>query len=294
MMKRFLSICLFFIFIANSIFAIAPFYKLGDKNAPISEVASEIQEALKNDNFEIIGIYNIGNQANKMVIVFTNSTIKQLALSYSDRGGLAIAQKIGLIHENGKTRVSLLNPQYMFLAYFQDDFSKKANELNVEIDNIKKVFTLLGYTLKPFGGDLRPDDIKEYQYMMGMPEYSDPVKLNSFNSFDEGVKTIRKNLEAKIGETEKVYELVYSDKKVAVFGVGLWAKETGEAHFLSIIGEEQLAAMPYEIILEDTKATMLHGRYRFALYWPELTMSTFTKIMSTPGEVQDALEALTN
>jgi len=37
---------------------------------------------------------------------------------------------------------------------------------------------------------------------------------------------------------------------------------------------------------------MLHGRFRFALHWPELTMKTFTKIMSSPGDVKDALEAL--
>ena len=38
---------------------------------------------------------------------------------------------------------------------------------------------------------------------------------------------------------------------------------------------------------------MLHGRFRFALYWPELTMSTFTKIMSSPGDVEDFMEAIT-
>ena len=50
--------------------------------------------------------------------------------------------------------------------------------------------------------------------------------------------------------------------------------------------------MPYEIILQGNKATMLHGRYRLALHWPELTMGTFMKIMSTPGDTEDTLEAL--
>jgi hypothetical protein len=60
-----------------------------------------------------------------------------------------------------------------------------------------------------------------------------------------------------------------------------------EAKFLPIIGEKHIAAMPYEIILEDKEATMLHGRFRYALYCPELKMGTFTKIMSTPGNVED-------
>lgn len=36
--------------------------------------------------------------------------------------------------------------------------------------------------------------------------------------------------------------------------------------------------MPYEIILQGKEVGMLHGKYRFALYWTELTMGTFMKI----------------
>jgi len=38
---------------------------------------------------------------------------------------------------------------------------------------------------------------------------------------------------------------------------------------------------------------MLHGRFRIALSFPDLTMGTFTKIMSTPGEIEDLLSSLT-
>ena len=64
------------------------------------------------------------------------------------------------------------------------------------------------------------------------------------------------------------------------------------AYFLPKIGEAHVAALPYEIILQGTKATMLHGKYRIALHWPELTMGTFMKIMSTPGDIEDTLEAI--
>ena len=46
-------------------------------------------------------------------------------------------------------------------------------------------------------------------------------------------------------------------------------------------------APPIEYVI-----SMLHGRYRFALHWPELTMGTFTKIMSSPGDVEDAMKTL--
>jgi len=120
-----------------------------------------------------------------------------------------------------------------------------------------------------------------------------PVELNEFSSFEQGVKTIQNNLAAKKGNTVKVYELIFKDKQIAVFGIGLLDPEEGEAAFLPTIGEDHVAAMPYEIILQGDEATMLHGKYRFALLWPELSMGTFMKIVSTPGNVEDFMEELT-
>ena len=141
------------------------------------------------------------------------------------------------------------------------------------------------------GYQISRKDLIKYHYMVGMPHFDDPVKLAEFDSFKQGLTTIRKNLSAK-SNTKKVYEIVDEQNDIAVFGVGLPDKEEGEAHFLPIIGVSHMAAMPYEIILQNKKATMLHGRYRFALHWPELTMRTFTKIMSSPGDVEDAMKAL--
>ncbi|MCK5028911.1 MAG: hypothetical protein KAR57_04700 [Bacteroidales bacterium] len=291
-MKRLLFVFVLSIAFSNSIWSISPFYKLAEKEAPITEVENEIKEALKSANFEILGSYKTANNENFRVIVFTNNKLKEIALSYPERGALAAAQKVSLIHKDGKTSISLLNPTYMFHAYFQEDFEKKESEIKVEIKAVKKVFSEMGFTFTPFGGELSIDDLHDYQYMIGMPEFTDPVKLNSYDNFEEGLKTIRKNLAAKAGNTLKIYELVIPDKKIAVFGIGLLNAEEGEKKFLSIIGEDHLAAMPYEIILQDNKVTMLHGRFRFALYWPELTMGTFTKIMSTPGDVEDFMEVI--
>jgi hypothetical protein len=73
----------------------------------------------------------------------------------------------------------------------------------------------------------------------------------------------------------------------------LWDDETGEAHFLETVGKGHIANLPYEIILQDKTATMLAGRYRIALYWPELSLGTFMKIKSTPGDIEDTLKEIT-
>lgn len=125
-----------------------------------------------------------------------------------------------------------------------------------------------------------------------MPYFNDPVELNEYASFEEGLNTIRENLEANTANTIKVFEQLIDGKEVAVFGVGLRNKETGEAAFLPTIGEGHIANLPYEIILQGRMATMLHGKYRIALYWPELKMGTFMKISSTPGEIEDTMKAV--
>lgn len=125
-----------------------------------------------------------------------------------------------------------------------------------------------------------------------MPYFTDPVELREFTSFEEGVKTIERNLNSEKGGTKLVYNLTFSNEKVAVFGIGFLDEEKGEKQFLPIIGETHLAALPYEIILQGKTATMLHGRYRIALHWPELTMGTFMKIRNTPGDIKDAFKGL--
>lgn len=291
-MKRLLIVTALLMIISGSLSAISPYFKLAEKEGSLESLETTITEALKTSNYEILGSYNVANNDNFKVIVFTNSNLKNLALSYSDRGALAAAQKVGLIHKDGKTTISLLNPEYMFHAYFQKEFDKKGTALTAETEAIKSVFKRLGYSFTPFGGDEEIKDLQDYQYMISMPDFTDPVELNTYSNFEEGLKTIRKNLEAKKGNTVKVYELVSEDKNVAVFGVGLLDPTEGEKKFLSIIGEDHLANMPYEIILQDNEVTMLHGRFRLALYWPELTMGTFTKIMSTPGNIEGFMEAI--
>ncbi len=60
------------------------------------------------------------------------------------------------------------------------------------------------------------------------------------------------------------------------------------------IGTNKLTAfLPYELLVLNDKAYMLHGRFRIALSFPDLTMGTFMKIVSTPGNIEDMLESVT-
>jgi hypothetical protein len=270
----------------------SPYYKVAVKSGNIAEVAKTYQSLVENEGYNIIGNYHPEGKESLYVVCFTNDRLKDLSIRFKDRGALGAVLRMGFVEKDGKTTVSIVNPYYMFYAYWGSQMGNNEKDVNNMAEDILKVFRNEG-VLSAFGGSLEKEDLPEYHYKIMMPYFDDPDELKEFDSFEDGLAVIRKNLAAEKGNTLKVYELVFPGKKIAVFGVGLLDKETGEANFLPIIGEDHIAAMPYEIILQGKEATSLAGKYRFALYWPKLTMSEFMKIMSTPGDVEDTMEGLT-
>ena len=271
---------------------LSPYIKVGELTESIQSAYDKVISNLEGDNFTILGTYNPSNKSSLKVVVFTRSDIKNKVVQVADRGALAAAFKVGLVKLDGKVVVSYTNPDYIFRAYLRDNYVTFQSTFEKFSADVKTTFSSIGNEFTPFGGTVKADKLKKYHYKIAMPYFTDPVELNEYASFEEGLKTIEANLKAKKGNTIEVYKLVYPNKKVAVFGVGLQSAENGEANFLHKIGESHAAALPYEIILQGNEATMLHGRYRIALHWPDLTMGTFMKIMSTPGDIKDALKAV--
>jgi hypothetical protein len=271
---------------------IAPYIEIGKSKNSIQQVSEDVLAALRENSFTILGTYNPSNKNSLKVIVFTRPDIKNTVVKVADRGALAAALKIGLVQKNDIVSISYTNPDYFFRAYLRDSYDQNKSAFDKFSKDLRTAFASVGNEFIPFGGTIEADKLKKYHYKIMMPYFTDPVTLNEFSSFEEGLRVIEANLKAEKGETLQVYKILYTDEKVAVFGVGLRSKEDGEAHFLPIIGEDHIAAMPYEIILQGKTATMLHGKYRIALSWPDLTMGTFMKIMSTPGDIEDTLEGL--
>jgi len=269
-----------------------PFFRVGTFNEPANAVEQKVTQLLSDKGYDVLGTYHPGNKPNLTVVAFTNETLKNLSLQFKDRGALAAVLRAAMIEKDGKTILSFQNPEYMFLAYWGKQLNGQESQLNAVSQEVIKTFSAMG-TPEPFGGTISRETLPKYHYKIFMPYFDDPDNLATFSSFEEGVKTITANLEAGKGKTQKVYALVFPDKKIAVFGVGLMNPEEGSAHFLPIIGESHLAALPYQIILQGNEATALPGKYRLALFWPELSMGTFMKIMSTPGDIKETLKGLT-
>ena len=245
---------------------------------------------LKN-GFKLIGDYQVAGNSNYLVQAYTKDELINECTQVEDRGALASVLKVAYRKTSAGVEVSIVNPEYIFRAYLRKEYEVHATQLKKIDSDFKSALSFLGNS-SPFGGALEDGDLKKYHYMMGMPYFDDPVELKEFSTYDQGRQTILNNLKAN-SDMVLVYELKVTGKDISVFGIGLLNKEEGEAHFLPIIGDRHIAAMPYEIILDGKEASMLHGRFRFALHWTELTMGTFTKIMSSPGDVEDFMEKLT-
>ena len=166
-----------------------------------------------------------------------------------DHGALASVFKVGLVQKDGEVTISYTNPDYILRAYLGDNYNSYKSVFEKFSTDLKTTFSAIGNDFVPFGGSVEADKLKKYHYKILMPYFTDPVTLNEFSSFEEGLSVIESNLKAKKGETLQVYKIIYSNEKVAVFGVGLRSKEDGESYFLPKIGMDHVAAMPYEIIL---------------------------------------------
>ncbi|MDO9260683.1 MAG: hypothetical protein Q7U08_01900 [Flavobacteriaceae bacterium] len=295
-MKKIILFTILTLFFTNTSKAkdLSPYLKVGTSTMAIDEVSEKIIEQLKEKSFTVLGVYNPENNKNIKVITFTRNDLKNTVIKVKDRGALAAILKVALVTKNGITTISYTNPEYIFTAYLRDDFTKHSTALNKIATDLKESLTAFGNEFSGFGGKVELEKLKKYHYKVMMPYFTDPVELRKFNSFEEGLKVIESNLARKKGQTKQVFKLVYTAEKVAVFGIGLENKQSGEPQFLPIIGQDHAAALPYEMILQDNVLTMLHGKYRIALFWPELTMGTFMKIMSTPGDIEDTLKALAN
>lgn len=292
-MKRFIVSSMLLTLMLILVSGISPYIRVAEKTGPMNDVVDQVATVLRDGGYEIIGQYQPGENPDLYVLVFTSEQLISFTGQLDDRGMLAAAMKVGFQKTEEKIAVSILNPEYIFYAYFQEkmndaSFNSEAMKLS---EKIISSMERIGSVQEPFGGDLSTEKLMKYRYMAGMPNFGKPVLLAEFDTYDQGLAAIRDGLSRQENNLQ-VYEIVNDSKETAVFGIGMRDKEKGEAHFLPIIGESHVAAMPYEIILQGNEVTMLHGRFRFALHWPELTMGTFMKIKSAPGDVEDAMKSI--
>lgn len=275
--------------------SINPFIVASETPGTLEQATKETISALENAGFEVVGQYSpIGDTNN---IVVTNSLLKAIAAS-SPRGGYAAGQRISVTETNGSVEVGFVNPVYIQYAYhLKGDMQPVFTQLSDALGMVKSC----GAAKKK----MTAKKLDGYHYMMGMQYFNDVSELGSFGSHEAAVAAVEKGL-AKSGDAlTQVYRIDIPGTQQTVFGVGMKAtsddeKALDEAFQSAVVdfeGCKKRAYFPYEVLVAGNDVEALHMRFRMAVHYPDLIMMGshgFTKLMSSPGAIESALEDMVN
>lgn len=265
--------------------AINPYF-YGDKipASNVQFVASDVESKLKAAGFKVVGKYFPRHLDGYGVVVATDQAMLNEVGSVGGKTILDATVRVGVKSDG---TVSYTNPEYWGRAYFRNQYSQVES-------TIKSLDAKLGKVLgrgAGFGGDESARSLSNYRYMFGMEKLdSGKGSLAEYGSFDEAVKNVRENLERKMGNTAKVYEVVMPNKKLAVFGVALTDEQDGDARWIKKIDmQEKVAALPYEIIVVNNEVISPYARFRIALAFPDTGMGQFMRISSVPEDIRNSM-----
>ena len=261
----------------------------------VNGIQANVIKQLEANGIKVVGQYQPANDKNRYVLVITSVDLDAAVKKVGGLTGFAATLRVGITTENGKTMVSYCNPIYWGNAYFRADFDKVSGNYVALNAHLQAAMKGLGeFTNKPFGSKngLIASDLRKYHYMMAMPYFEDVVELGKFDSYAAAVAGIDANIKKGIPNVKLVSKVNIPGKELTLYNFAL-SGEKGEGKFLPIIDISQpkhTAFLPYEVLVNGNKVVMLHGRYRIALSFPDLTMMTFTKIMSAPGDIETLLK----
>lgn len=273
-------------------------YILGNKTSEsITATKASLASHLIANNIEVVGQYQPASDMNRWVIVFTSSELKEAVKQVGGLTGFAATLRIGITVENGETLISYTNPSYWGNAYFRADYPKVASKYKALEKKLTKAMMASGnYEGSQFGSKegLSPSELRKYHYMMGMPYFDDTEELEVFTDHQSALNKIEASMFKGLSNLKLVYTMTIPGQDLVLYGFAIEGTD-GESKFLPIVdmgSPKHTAFLPYEVLVKGEEVHMLHGRYRIALSFPDLTMGTFSKIMSTPGEIEEALVQL--
>jgi hypothetical protein len=263
----------------------------------IDDAKNQVSTGLEVAGFTVVGQYMPVADASRWVIIISHPALDNAVKSVGGLTGFASTLRLALTKEDGVINVSYTNPVYWGNAYFRSDFDKVSGEYTKVEAAFKQAVSSVGDAKgSAFGSEegVEPEDLRKYHYMFGMPYFDETKEFGDFDNHEDVIAKIEKSLKWGKAGVKLVYKHDVPETKLTLYGFALEG-ETGEGNFMPKIdigSPKHTAFLPYEFLVMDNEVHMLHGRFRIALSFPDLTMGTFTKIMSTPGDIEDLLKQL--
>ncbi len=241
----------------------------------------EVKDKLMAVGFEISGEYSPYEGAHLLVI--TDSKLQQAAAK-TEFGGYGAIQRVAITMVGDEIQVSSTNPEYMANVY----------RLQADLKNVAlRMESALGH-LQYFGSQdgFSENDLHDYHYMMFMPYFTDQLELARHKSYEEAIKAVELGLKEGNGGAAKVFRIDIPGKQQSLFGVALREGESADKTVMAVVDTGALrhtAHLPYELLVSGANVYALHGKFRIAQSFPDLTMGTFMQISGTPGAIEEVL-----
>jgi uncharacterized protein (DUF302 family) len=259
-------------------------FTLGSSSAgTLADKLDGVRNALQQNGFQVAGEYAPYDGAH--ILIVSNDGMRKAA-GNSDMGGYGAAVRVALTESDGQVQVSYTSPAWMAQVYrMANDGSAVANSLKAALG-----------AEKDFGseGGRTADNLRKYHYMMFMPYFDDQVTLAEYGSHQEAVTAVNDALAAGKGGASKVYQIDVDGKDETLIGVALKQGDGADATVMGVTDSGALkhtAHLPYEMLVSGNKVYMLHGKFRIAQSFPDLTMGTFMKISAAPDAIEVSLRA---
>lgn len=253
----------------------------GDLRAAMAAV----EQKLTAGGFTVIGRHTLKGLSSHGSIVVTDNGLTEAIKTVGGSAIVALPIRVGVGADGS---VSYINLDYWGRGYIRKEYGRVESAAKA---TAAKLEAALG-SGKPFGGNVKAEDLPKYHYMFGMEYFDERSELKEYGSFEEALKAVRDNLAKGVANTAKVYEVAMPDRKLAVFGVATNDPNFGESWWVAKIGADHIAAMPWEVFIVNNKVMALYGRFRTALAWPELGMGQFMGISNHPDTTMKMMQAV--
>ena len=273
-----------------------PYTLAGIEQGKIDAVQASVSASLQEKGFTIAGDYSPMEDGALSVICITHPLLRKNAAEAGGLLGFSAVLRVGLCQTTNGIEVAYTTPAYWGNAYYRNGFAKVEADYATLDQHLQEALSSLSGTVSlPYGSKkgLSAKKLQKYHYMMSMPHFDDVVVLQKKLPYGEAIKRA-KTRTASSASAKIVYAVEFPEQEMALLGVALTG-EDGEKVFLPKIDITEPRAtpfLPYEMLVLKDRTVMLHGKYRIALSFPDLSMGTFMKIVSTPGNIADALRAL--
>lgn len=260
-----------------------PYVLASESPAPVAEVAAQARAALAAAGFEVAGEYAIS--AGQHVLVVTSAALRAAAARTPD-GGFGAVVRVSVTRVGSATQVAYTNPVWMANIY----------RLGAEPEGVAAALEQALGRREEFGSraGMTAANLRSYHYMPFMPYFDDQVRLGTFASHAAATAKLEAGLAAS-RDAKRIYRVDLPGTEQALFGIAILAGAGADSTVLRITdtgARRHTAHLPYEVLVSGGRVTMLHGKFRIAQSFPDLTMGTFMRISGAPDGIEKVLGGL--